>query len=141
MAVVLWPTSFVDRRAFICGDAAHLWMPNAGYGMNAGIADAARLVLDDCGYAERLGAAPILDAYEAERQPITDQVSHFAMDVALEIMKQRARVPAEIELPGLVGDEYVHALASRLTISTGTSNALGVSILGISTIARRSLRL
>ena len=32
--------SFRDGRAFICGDAAHLWMPYAGYGMNAGIADA-----------------------------------------------------------------------------------------------------
>ncbi|MBL1781888.1 monooxygenase, partial [Klebsiella pneumoniae] len=32
-----------DRRAFICGDAAHIWVPMAGYGMNAGIADAANL--------------------------------------------------------------------------------------------------
>ena len=24
---------FRDRRAFICGDAAHLWVPSAGYGM------------------------------------------------------------------------------------------------------------
>ena len=31
---------FRDRRVFICGDAAHLWVPYAGYGMNAGIADA-----------------------------------------------------------------------------------------------------
>ena len=34
---------FRDRRAFICGDAAHLWVPNAGYGMNAGIADSMNL--------------------------------------------------------------------------------------------------
>ena len=34
---------FRDRRAFICGDAAHLWVPFAGYGMNAGIADAMNL--------------------------------------------------------------------------------------------------
>ncbi|MGY4599480.1 2-polyprenyl-6-methoxyphenol hydroxylase-like FAD-dependent oxidoreductase [Bradyrhizobium sp. GM22.5] len=34
---------FRDRRVFICGDAAHLWMPYAGYGMNAGIADAVDL--------------------------------------------------------------------------------------------------
>ena len=34
---------FRDRRVFICGDAAHLWVPYAGYGMNAGIADAANL--------------------------------------------------------------------------------------------------
>src|SRR5690625_2252009 len=34
---------FRDRRVFICGDAAHLWVPYAGYGMNAGIADASNL--------------------------------------------------------------------------------------------------
>ena len=34
---------FRDGRVFICGDAAHLWMPDAGYGMNAGIADATNL--------------------------------------------------------------------------------------------------
>ena len=34
---------FRDRRVFICGDAAHVWIPAGGYGMNAGIADAANL--------------------------------------------------------------------------------------------------
>lgn len=31
------------RRLFSCGDAAHIWVPMAGYGMNAGIADAANV--------------------------------------------------------------------------------------------------
>ena len=34
---------FRDRGAFIAGDAAHIWVPYAGYGMNAGIADATNL--------------------------------------------------------------------------------------------------
>jgi 2-polyprenyl-6-methoxyphenol hydroxylase-like FAD-dependent oxidoreductase len=34
---------FQKGRVFIRGDAAHLWIPHARYGMNAGVADAADL--------------------------------------------------------------------------------------------------
>ena len=95
---------FRRGRAFICGDAAHLWMPYAGYGMNAGIADASNLawLLAAClqGWAD----PAILDAYEAERLPITEQVSHFAMDMAGKVLGQRRTVPDEIEQPGPEGD-------------------------------------
>lgn len=95
---------FRDRRAFICGDAAHLWMPYAGYGMNAGIADAANLSWLLAAVLDGWASPAILDAYEAERLPITEQVSHFAMDMALKVLSQRRSVPAEIELPGPEGD-------------------------------------
>ena len=95
---------FRDRRVFICGDAAHLWMPNGGYGMNAGIADAADLSWMIAATLNGWADPAVLDAYEAERQPITDQVSHFTTDVAQKVMKQRREVPAEIEWPGPVGD-------------------------------------
>lgn len=69
---------FRAGRVFLCGDSAHLWVPYGGYGMNAGIADAANLswMLD----AVLQGWAPpaLLDAYEAERRPVTEQVSRFA---------------------------------------------------------------
>ena len=38
-----WSPTSSRRHVFICGDACHLWVPYAGYGMNAGIADAANL--------------------------------------------------------------------------------------------------
>lgn len=88
---------FRDRRVFICGDAAHLWMPYAGYGMNAGIADAVDLSWQLAAHLNGWAPAAILDAYEAERQPITEQVSRFAMDHALAMMAQRGGVSAEIE--------------------------------------------
>jgi len=46
----------------------------------------------------------LLDAYEAERQPITEQVSHFAMNHALAVMGQRRAVPLEVEIDGPAGD-------------------------------------
>jgi len=95
---------FRDRRAFICGDAAHLWIPYAGYGMNAGIADAVDLCWMLAGVIKGWADPALLDAYEAERQPITEQVSHFAMNHALAVMSQRRAVPAEVEVDGPVGD-------------------------------------
>jgi 2-polyprenyl-6-methoxyphenol hydroxylase-like FAD-dependent oxidoreductase len=96
---------FRDRRAFICGDAAHLWMPYAGYGMNAGIADAVDLSWMMAAVLQGWASPALLDAYEAERQPITEQVSFFAMDHALAVMRQRREVPPAIEEDGPDGDE------------------------------------
>jgi len=101
-----------DRRVFICGDAAHLWIPMAGYGMNAGIADAMNLSWQMAARIKGWGADRVLDAYEAERQPITEQVSHFAMNHAVALQEQRERVPADIEAPGSQGDK-VRAAAGR----------------------------
>lgn len=88
---------FRDRRAFIAGDAAHLWVPYAGYGMNAGIADALNLSWLLAAQVQGWADAAMLDAYEAERQPITQQVSHFAMDHAQQMIKARSAVPPNIE--------------------------------------------
>lgn len=95
---------FRDRRVFICGDAAHIWAPYAGYGMNAGIADAATLSWLIAAVERGWAAPEILSAYEAERRPIIDQVSRFTMDLALKVMKQRRQTPLEIESPGIEGD-------------------------------------
>lgn len=95
---------FRDRRVFICGDAAHLWVPMAGYGMNAGIADAANLSWLLAGALQGWADAGILGAYEAERLPITQQVSHFAMDHAISLSKLRSAIPDRIEEPSPEGD-------------------------------------
>jgi 2-polyprenyl-6-methoxyphenol hydroxylase-like FAD-dependent oxidoreductase len=95
---------FQDRRVFICGDAAHLWMPNGGYGMNAGIADAADLAWMIAATLDGWADPELLDAYHAERQPIMDQVSHVTTDMAYKVMKQRRDVPADVEMPGPEGD-------------------------------------
>src|SRR5690606_34976219 len=88
---------FRDRRVFIAGDAAHLWVPYAGYGMNAGIADALNLSWLLAAQVQGWAHPAMLDAYEAERQPITEQVSRFAMDHAQKMIKARSAVPANIE--------------------------------------------
>lgn len=95
---------FRDRRAFIAGDAAHLWVPYAGYGMNAGIADALNLSWLLAAQVQGWADPAMLDAYEAERQPITEQVSHFAMDHAQKMIKARSAVPPNIEADDDAGE-------------------------------------
>ena len=88
---------FREGRVFLCGDASHLWFPMAGYGMNAGIADAMNLSWQLAAYLQGWGAPGILDAYQAERHPITEQVSHFAMNHAFELARKRQQVSPDIE--------------------------------------------
>lgn len=96
---------FREKRVFLAGDSAHLWVPYAGYGMNAGLADATNLawLLDAAikGWAD----PSILDAYEAERHPITEQVSHFVMNHAQKMIKARSAVPQNIEALDSAGYE------------------------------------
>jgi len=97
-------SKFRDRCAFISGDAAHIWVPYAGYGMNAGIADAMNLSWLLAAHLNGWAPASILDAYEAERWPITSQVSRFAMSHAEAEIRRRGAVPDEIEDAGSQGE-------------------------------------
>jgi 2-polyprenyl-6-methoxyphenol hydroxylase-like FAD-dependent oxidoreductase len=84
-------------RVFVAGDAAHLWVPYAGYGMNAGLADASNLAWHLAAQLE-LWASPLaLSAYQKERHPITEQVSRFAMNHAHAMSKRRREIPANLE--------------------------------------------
>jgi hypothetical protein len=84
-------------RVFVAGDAAHLWVPYAGYGMNAGLADASNLAWHLAAQLEGWAAPFALSAYEKERHPITEQVSRFAMDHAHAMSKRRREIPVNLE--------------------------------------------
>ncbi len=103
-----------NGRVFICGDAAHIWVPYGGYGMNAGIADAASLGWLLGAYLNGWGGPKMLDAYEPERLPITDQVSRFAMNYAAEMIKNRRRVPENIEEESAAGEAVRAAFGQEL---------------------------
>jgi FAD binding domain len=101
---------FRDRRVFLCGDAAHIWVPFAAYGMNAGIADAMNLSWMLAGVVNQWAHPALLDAYEIERQPITNQVSHYAMSIASSWEQRYGKLPENIEEGGPEGD----AIRSRI---------------------------
>ena len=108
---------FREGRVFIAGDAAHLWVPFAGYGMNAGIADATALSWLLCSVINGWADPAILSAYQAERQPITEQVSHFAMNKVLENLQATrgsGEIPAELIEESPKGEAIRALLGKRL---------------------------
>jgi len=88
---------FRDGRVFIAGDAAHLWVPYGGYGMNAGIADALNLTWTLGAILGGWAGPRMTEAYEAERLPITAQVSKFAMSHAERVTRNHHAVPPDLE--------------------------------------------
>jgi 2-polyprenyl-6-methoxyphenol hydroxylase-like FAD-dependent oxidoreductase len=85
---------FSVGNIFILGDAAHNWIPMAGYGMNAGIADAVNLAWKLAAVINGWADENILRSFESERRPILDQVSSIAMNVR---KNNDLSIPAAIE--------------------------------------------
>jgi 2-polyprenyl-6-methoxyphenol hydroxylase-like FAD-dependent oxidoreductase len=115
---------FRDRRVFICGDAAHVWMPLGGFGMSAGIANAANLAWKLAGVLHGWATPEILDAYES-RAP-ADHRSGLAHHLRNRIPEDDAaqRVVAEIERPDAVRED-----SARLGRTTRLRTRLGAAML------------
>ncbi len=58
------------RRVFIAGDAAHLFTPTGGLGMNTGIDDAVNIAWKLAAVMSGWGRADLLASYEADRRPV-----------------------------------------------------------------------
>jgi 2-polyprenyl-6-methoxyphenol hydroxylase-like FAD-dependent oxidoreductase len=106
-------SKFREQRVFICGDAAHVWMPLGGFGMSAGIADAANLAWKLAGVLRGWATHEILDSYEAERRPITDQASRIISDIGSQVMMQRHELSPDIERLDAIG-QAARAAAGQL---------------------------
>lgn len=93
-------TKFREGRVFLAGDAAHLWIPMGGFGMNAGIADAVSLSWRLAGVLDGSLDEAILDTYETERAPIGSRVATQAARWGRELgalTRWSPQVAAELE--------------------------------------------
>ncbi|WP_435175091.1 FAD-dependent monooxygenase [Actinacidiphila sp. bgisy145] len=103
-----------ERRVFLAGDAAHLWIPVGGFGMNAGIQDAAALGWMLAAVHHGWAPAELLDAYELERKPVGEQ---FARAVGAAAHQAFADFPPGIHRPGAEGARARAEFARRLAVS------------------------
>jgi hypothetical protein len=62
--------SFGNGRVLLAGDAAHLFTPTGGFGVNTGVDDAANLAWKLAAAVQGWGGPKLLDSYQAERRPI-----------------------------------------------------------------------
>ena len=94
--------NFRAGRAFLAGDAAHLFTPTGGFGLNTGIEDAFNLGWKLA--AVHAGWAPpqLLDSYDAERRP----VAYRNTDYALTLARRNGECPVsgDIEASGAAGE-------------------------------------
>ncbi|GAA4493227.1 FAD-dependent oxidoreductase [Actinoallomurus oryzae] len=84
---------FVDGRIVLAGDAAHLWLPLGGFGMNTGIADAVGLGWRLTALHGGWGGPELLRAYEVERRSVGEATSRAALKIDRD-MASIARDPA-----------------------------------------------
>jgi 2-polyprenyl-6-methoxyphenol hydroxylase-like FAD-dependent oxidoreductase len=99
-------------RVFIAGDAAHLFTPTGGFGMNTGIDDSSNLAWKLAAVLQGWGGPRLLDSYEAERKPIGYRNTGASRKYASRM--HDAVVPDDVEADSPAGDA-ARTAASRLT--------------------------
>jgi len=116
-----------EGNVFICGDAAHLFNPTGGFGMNTAIGDAADLGWKLAAALQGWGGPALLDSYEAERQPIgvrntTEAAGNFDKVAGL------MQLPAEIEEDSERGRTLRADVAQRVSGQKKTWSASGMHL-------------
>ncbi len=114
-------------RVFLAGDAAHLFTPTGGFGMNTGIDDVAnlawKLAACECGW----GGPDLLASYDEERRPVGIRNTRAAGEIADVI--SGFRVPLQIEANGDSGDESrAEAARAILGVNAEEFDTVGVQL-------------
>ncbi|TVR06889.1 MAG: hypothetical protein EA385_14410 [Salinarimonadaceae bacterium] len=115
-------------RIFLAGDAAHLFAPTGGVGMNTGIGDAVdlgwKLAAVEAGY----GGPALLASYEAERKPIAVRNSVISANNADKIDMVMDETPPEVEEDSPRGDRVRAEIAAKIRWMARQFNSAGTHL-------------
>lgn len=119
---------FRDQNVFLAGDAAHIWIPMGGFGMNAGIADATNLSWKLTAAIDGWAGDALFDSYQDERKPMGETVAKAAVGINTDLMA--AMKDSEgVELPGTEGEEArVRVGAAIAAANTTEFNSIGMQL-------------
>ncbi|MFO1302168.1 MAG: FAD-dependent monooxygenase [Burkholderiales bacterium] len=106
--------TFRVKNVFLVGDAAHLFCPSGGIGMNTAIGDAFDLGWKLAARSAGWGGERLLDSYELERRPVAMRNTAVAADNRDRIDSVMQTLPASIADDGPVGEAARAWVAPRL---------------------------
>lgn len=115
-------------RVFLAGDAAHLFPPTGGVGMNTGIGDAFDLAWKLQAVLEGWGGDALLDSYEAERKPVAIRNSLISASNSDKIDMIMQETPDFIDEPTEAADVARRALARKIRWLARQFNSAGVHL-------------
>ena len=107
--VALVAERFIAGRVVLAGDAAHLFTPTGGFGMNTGMDDASNLAWKLAALVQGWGGPRLLQSYEFERRPIAERNTIAARDLNKHLIAMPA--PPEME------DDTAEGAAARRVVS------------------------
>lgn len=96
---------FGDGRVLLAGDAAHLFTPNGGFGMNTGADDAANLAWKLAAAVQGWAGGRLLDSYEAERRPVALRNTTAARELGIGL--------GSVERPAALEEDSAAGRAAR----------------------------
>jgi 2-polyprenyl-6-methoxyphenol hydroxylase-like FAD-dependent oxidoreductase len=99
-------------RIMIAGDAAHVFTPTGGFGMNTGLDDCSNLAWKLAAVLHGWGGTKLLDTYQIERKP--QGLRNTGASRKYASMMHDAQVPEDIEMEGPQG-EAARLAGSQLT--------------------------
>jgi len=108
---------FGGGRILLAGDAAHLFTPTGGFGMNTGIDDVANLSWKLAAILQGWGGKSLLASYEAERKPIAVRNTRAARIIAKQV--------GVLDIPAGVEDDSSAGAMQRQELGAQVSTYLG----------------
>lgn len=103
-------------RILLAGDAAHLFTPVGGFGMNTGIDDASNLAWKLAAVIHGWGGPKLIESYELERKPVGYRNTQAARKYSTKW--HDPRIPPNLEVEGPEGEEARRQAATMTYISS-----------------------
>lgn len=105
---------YAQDRVFLAGDAAHLFTPLGGFGLNTGVGDAINLGWKLAAIHDGWGGPGLLESYEAERRPIGERNSRIGVKCAAR--KDHWEIPEDINEDTAEAEAKRKALGAHIEV-------------------------